>query len=343
MAVTQLPSPHRKEDSPVPTDLESLIPGLVLVGVGTLAALAVHQLFGGISTLLAAVVIGAILGNSNVASPDTAAGVSFAAKTILRVGVVLLGLRLSIDQVTSLGIQTVGIVVGTTGFTFFFVQWLGRRMGLSPSLSLLVGTGFSICGLSAIAAVEGSSDAEEEEVAAAMGLVTLFGTLAIFVIPALGAMFGLADQQLGTWIGASVHDTAQVVAAASARGPEVLAIAIAVKLTRVLLLAPIVAGVNLNRTRTNPLSDGARPALVPTFVIGFIGMILVRTSGVLSEQWLSTGKALEGFALAAAMVGLGANVKIQRLRSLGPRPLLLGVLAWVVVASVSLGAIVVLG
>ena len=342
MAVIQLPSPHQRGQTPAPVASESLVPGLVFVGLGTLAALAVHQLFGGISTLLAAVVIGAVLGNSDVASAETAAGVSFAAKTILRVGVVLLGLRLSIDQVTSLGFETIAIVVGTTGFTFFFVQWLGRRMGLSPSLSLLVGTGFSICGLSAIAAIEGSSDAEEEEVAAAMGLVTLFGTLAIFVIPVLGGLFGLADQQLGTWIGASVHDTAQVVAAASARGPEILAIAIAVKLTRVLLLAPIVAGVNFNRARTNPTTDGTKPALIPTFVIGFILMILVRTSGVVSDQWLSTGKTVEGLALAAAMVGLGANVRINRLRSLGPRPLLLGVLAWVVVASVSLAAIVTL-
>ena len=342
MAAIQLPSPQRRDQTLPSVSPDSLVPGLVLVGVGTLAAMAVHQLFGGISTLLAAVVIGAALGNSNVASPDTAAGIKFAAKNILRVGVVLLGLRLSIAQVTSLGVETIGIVVGTTGFTFFFVQWLGRRMGLSPSLSLLVGTGFSICGLSAIAAVEGSSDAEEEEVAAAMGLVTLFGTLAIFVIPVLGGLLGLADQQLGTWIGASVHDTAQVVAAASARGPEILAVAIAVKLTRVLLLAPIVAGVNFNRARTHPSTGEAKPALVPTFVVGFVLMILVRSSGLLSDQWLSTGRTLEGIALAAAMVGLGANVRINRLRSLGPRPLLLGVLAWVVVASVSLAAILTL-
>ncbi len=320
----------------------SLVPGLVLVGLGTLAATAVNQIFSGVSTLLAAVVIGALIGNSHVAAPDTTPGLKFSAKTILRVGVVLLGLRLSIGQVTDLGVQTLAIVVGTTGLTFFGVQWLGRRMGLSPALSLLVGTGFSICGLSAIAAVEGSSDAEEEEVAAAMGLVTLFGTLAIFTIPALAATLGLTDQQFGTWVGASVHDTAQVVAAASAGGSSVLAVAIAVKLTRVLLLAPIVAGVNLNRSRTNPTASGASPALVPAFVVGFMLMILLRTSGLLSEQWLNTGKMVEGLALTAAMVGLGANVRIEKLRSLGPKPLVLGVLAWMVVASISLGAILLL-
>lgn len=337
--VVQSASSARPSKTPAPASSGSasahpLLPGLILVAVGCLAAMAVNQLVGAVSTLLVAVVIGALIGNSNVASAETAPGLAFAAKRVLRWGVVLLGLRLSISQVTALGLQTLLIVLATVTMTFFGVQWLGRRLGLSPGLSLLVGSGFSICGLSAIAAVEGSADAEEEEVAAAMGLVTLFGSLAIFAVPAVGNMIGLSDVQLGTWVGASVHDTAQVVAAASAGGSAVLTVAIAVKLTRVLLLAPIVAFVNLRGT-----SSGPRPALLPGFVAAFLLMILVRSSGVLPEALLDSGKALEGLALAAAMVGLGANVKIDRIRMLGPKPLVLGVVAWIVVGVISLSGV----
>ena len=228
-----------------------------------------------------------------------------------------------------------GVGNTTVVITFFGTQWLGRGMGLSRDLSLLVATGYSICGASAIAAIEGATDAEEEEVAAAIGLVTLFGSLAIVVLPLLRGPLGLSNDGFGAWAGASVHDVAQVVATAAAVGPEVIAVAIVVKLTRVVLLAPIVAGVNIHRRKDRSAGDGKRPPLLPAFVALFLGAVALRTTGWLPDAVIGRAKELEGLLLTAALVGLGAGVRIERMRRLGSQPLALGAVAWVVVAAVS--------
>ncbi len=318
-----------------------IVPGLALVVLGVLAAMAINTAVSSISRLVIAVIIGALFGNFGLATPLTRPGLKFAGKRLMRVGVVLLGLRLSISQITDLGPATLSVVVFTVFATFFGTQALGRWMGLSNGLSLLVGTGFGICGLSAIAAVEDASGATDDEVATAMGLVTLFGTLAIFVVPYAGGLFGLTDIELGTWVGASVHDTAQVVAAASTGSAVVLTTAIAVKLTRILLLAPIVAGVNIARSRSMPTSDATakRPSPIPLFVAGFIACVVIRTLDVLPADAIDAAKTIEGLMLTAAMVGLGAGVDIGRIRQLGPRPLVLGVASWIGIATVSLAAV----
>lgn len=313
----------------------SYAPGLVLVAIGTALAVVVAAPFAGVSKLTAAVAIGALMGNLGIARPPTAKGLAFASKKLLRVGVVLLGLRLSLSDISALGPRGLGVVIVTVGITFFGTQWVGRRLGLSRDLSLLVATGYSICGASAIAAVEGATDAEEEEVAAAIGLVTLFGSLAIIVLPLLSGPLGLTDDGFGAWAGASVHDVAQVVATASTAGAPVVAIAIVVKLTRVVLLAPIVAGVNIHRRDERSGVDGKRPPILPAFVALFLVAVVLRTTGWLSDNVIDVAKGIEGWMLTAALVGLGAGVRIDRLRNLGPQPLVLGGIAWVVVAAVS--------
>ena len=319
-----------------------LAPGLALVAVGVIAATVINAAVSSVSRLVVAVVIGALFGNFGLATPTTRPGLKFAGKKLMRVGVVLLGLRLSISQITDLGLTTLSVIVFTVFATFFGTQVLGRRMGLSKGFCLLVGTGFGICGLSAIAAVEDASGASEDEVATAMGLVTLFGTLAIFVVPYVGGVIGLTDVELGTWVGASVHDTAQVVAAASTGSAAVLTTAIAVKLTRILLLAPIVAGVNIARSRAMATSDnvGKRPSPIPLFVAGFMACVVIRTLDVLPDDVIDFAKTIEGLMLTAAMVGLGAGVDFGRIRQLGHRPLVLGVASWIGIATLSLTAVV---
>ena len=318
-----------------------LAPGLALVAVGVIAATVINAAVSSVSRLVVAVVIGALFGNFGLATPTTRPGLKFAGKKLMRVGVVLLGLRLSISQITDLGLTTLSVIVFTVFATFFGTQVLGRRMGLSKGFCLLVGTGFGICGLSAIAAVEDASGASEDEVATAMGLVTLFGTLAIFVVPYVGGVIGLTDVELGTWVGASVHDTAQVVAAASTGSAAVLTTAIAVKLTRILLLAPIVAGVNIARSRSVAASDvvAKRPSPIPLFVAGFMACVVIRTLDVLPDDVIDFAKTIEGLMLTAAMVGLGAGVDFGRIRQLGHRPLVLGVASWFGIAALSLTAV----
>ena len=338
-----LPAPdrHRPDGTSSGDTIAALAPGLGLVGVGVVVATVLSAVLP-VSTLVLAVVLGAAVGNVGGLTKRTKPGLTFATKRILRAGVVLLGLRLAVGDITALGPGGVAVVALTVTATFFGTQAIGRRMGLSRDLSLLVATGYSICGASAIAAVEGSTDADEEEVAVAIGLVTLFGSLAIVALPAMAGPLGLSDAQFGAWAGASVHDVAQVAATASAGGASVVAIAMVVKLTRVLLLTPIVIGVNVQRTRAARASDigvGAGtdrdriPPVMPLFVAGFLAMVMIRTTDWLPDGVIGGARQVEGVLFAAALIGLGSGVQFKRLRLLGPKPLFLGFVAWVLVAA----------
>ncbi len=236
-------------------------PGLVAATAAVALAFVINGWFPAISPLTVAVVIGVVAGNARVSLRRLRPGLRFAVKHLLRVGVVLLGLRLAVPDVIRLGGPALVMVVVIVVITFFGTQLLGRWMGVSPGTSLLVATGFSICGASAVAAMDGVTRNEEDEVVTAIVLVTLFGSLAIVVLPLLQHPLGLSDVAFGLWTGASVHDVAQTVATASVVGPSALAAAVVVKLTRVVLLAPMVAGVSLwrRRSETGGTERGGRP------------------------------------------------------------------------------------
>ena len=326
-------------------ELRILAPGLVVVAVAVAVATLASELIG-VSALVAGVLLGAVAANVGALGEQVGPGVKFAAKHLLRAGIVLLGLRLSFDEVRALGWQGVLGVVIVLLFTFFGVQLLARVVGLSQGLGLLVATGYSICGASAVAAMAPLSTADEEETAYAIGLVTLFGSLSIFTLPFIGHALGLSDETFGTWVGAGVHDVGQVTATASAYSAAALAPATLVKLTRVALLAPMVFGVGIARRRrlaaaSSDAGEGVdepdvHVPLVPLFVVGFLAMICLRATGWLSDDALALAKDAETLLLTAGMFGLGAGVRIDRLRRLGGRPMVLGVVSWVLVAGAAL-------
>jgi uncharacterized integral membrane protein (TIGR00698 family) len=335
----------------------TLLPGLALVAALASIAFAVHRWHDVISALVVAVLLGAMAANLGAIPAACRPGLAFAAKKLLRIGVVLLGFRLTLDQIGDLGPKGLSLVAVVVALTFTGTQWLGRRLGLSPSLSLLVATGFSICGASAIAAMRGvTPEAEDEDVAYSIALVTLCGTLAIFTLPPVGRLIGFHGATLGSWIGASVHDVAQTVATAAQGGADTKTTAIVVKLTRVVLLAPMVAGVSLarrRRSRTSGADGGAtiadgrraatRPPVLPLFVAGFLAAIAVRSTGWIAADVQRQIKAVETILFAAALVGLGAGVEVTKLRRIGPRPLALGLLSWLLIAVVSAAGVAVLG
>ena len=315
------------------------VPGLVLVGIAVVLAFWLGDVVD-ISPLVGGVVLGVIVANLGLIRPALAPGLTFATKRLLRAGVVMLGLRLSVDQVRDLGLIGAVTVVVVVVASFFGIQALARLMGVRPGLGLLVATGYSICGASAVAAMEPLADADEEEVAYAIGLVTLCGSLSIIVLPAIGHALGLSFEQFGTWAGAGVHDVGQVTATASAYAEASLAPALLVKLTRVVLLAPMVAGVGVWRRREHMAvaQDGRRPPIVPLFVLGFLVAIALRATGWLSADALDKAKNIEQALLTAGMFGLGCGVAFGRLRRLGGRPLALGLASWAVIAAVALAA-----
>lgn len=319
-------------------------PGLVFVGVVTFVGFVIHWNFETISPLVAALVLGVLIGNTISIPKVFVSGQKFAAKKVLRFGIVLLGSQLALKQVVDLGGRELIVVVGVVALTFLGTLWLGPRLGVSKSLSLLIATGFSICGASAVAAMDGVVEADEEEVTYAIALVTLCGSLAIVLLPLLRNVLGLSDPQLfGSWVGASVHDVAQVIAASSTGGDSAVQSATVVKLSRVVLLAPLVACVSIWVHRSSSglvaktkKTDKKHVSVVPLFVVGFLVMIAVRTTGVIPDNWLTRLKTIEQVCLASALVGLGSDVRVSRLIKVGGRPLLLALISWFGIAVVSL-------
>ena len=321
-------------------------PGLAVALGGASLGWWVHRRVDSVSPHVVAVAVGVLLANTGVVGPLLRPGLSVAARRVLRAGIVLVGVRLSLHDVLDLGPRALVAVVAVVAATFFGTQWLGRRLGLGHGMSMLVATGYSICGASAIAAAEPFSDAAEEEVAYSVALVTLCGSLAIVALPPLGRWFGLDAPTFGAWVGASVHDVGQVVAAASTRDSVALSTAVVVKLTRVAMLAPLLAFVAVAARRRAARGEGhapdahaKRPPLLPLFVVLFLAAVALRTVGAVPEGWLDGIKTLETVLLSAGLVGLGAGVDLRRLRALGGRPLVLGLVSWALVAGVSLLAV----
>ena len=190
--------------------IRKFAPGLLFVCAVTYTGFIIHWKFETVSPLVASLVLGALVGNIVSMPKSFMPGQKFAAKKVLRFGIVLLGTQLALKQVIDLGGRELIVVVGVVALTFLGTLWLGPRLGVSKSLSLLIATGFSICGASAVAAIEGVVEADEEEVTYAIALVTLCGSLAIVLLPLLRNSLGLSDPQLfGSWVGASVHDVAK--------------------------------------------------------------------------------------------------------------------------------------
>lgn len=332
------------------------VPGLGLAGLVVAIAFALERLVKAqtpivLSPLVAAVLIGALLTNLGLVPAAARPGLQYAARRLLRIGIVILGLQLSFTKLRDLGLKGVGLVLVTTTVTFFGTQWLGKRLGLSPGLRLLVATGFSICGASAVAAMRPVSGADDDDTVYAIGLVTICGSLAIAVLPSIGHVLGFSDVRFGTWVGASVHDVAQTVATAASRSSDAAReAAIVVKLTRVVLLAPLVAGVSVWRRRRDTGLDAVvtgaaaakRPPIIPAFVAGFLAMVMLNSAVKLPAEFLHQAKNVERILLAAALVGLGAGVDVGKLRAIGPRPLILGLASWVLIATMTAAGVVVL-
>ena len=311
-----------------------MAPGLALAATGVAISLGAHRALPALAPLVLCVALGIALANLLRVPAVAAPGLAVAGGPVLKLGVVLLGLDLVFPDILALGFRALLVVIAVVVITFFGTRWAGRRIGVSDNLSLLVATGFSICGISAIAAANGVVDADEDEVAFSVALVTLCGTLAIVTLPPLQGLLGLDDEQFGAWVGASVHDVAQVVATSSTAGSLALATAIVVKLTRVMLLAPLVAGIALHHRRAGT-PQAVRPPIVPPFIFAFIVMVFIASIGVIPDRLLVRIDEGRTVLLGLALFALGTRVNVGRMRQLGMRPLALGLISWLLIAVVA--------
>lgn len=368
-------SPSRRRLGPVPLpalrSLPALLPGVLVSAAALGVALTVNAAVPALSAAVVAVVLGAALAGFGGAGRRLLPGLRFVSRPVLRAAVVLLGLQVSVPQILGLGWQTVVVVVVATGVTFAVTPVAGRRLGVPPGASLLVATGVAVCGAAAIAAMHDSAGTEDDEAAAALAVVVLYGTGALLAIPLAASWLGLSPSQLAVWTGAAVHEVAQVAAIGAATG--VLTTAVTVKLGRVLLLAPLVALVSYTGSHAAPgrrLQDAhagrvglpagppvrpenrathkgsrrgkaGRVAGVPLFVAGFVVMACVRGTGMAPDGVVAVAGQAANILLAAAMFGLGTGIDVRRLLR-GGRTVLLGGIATGLVGGVSLTGVLLL-
>ncbi|CAN5562118.1 YeiH family protein [soil metagenome] len=317
-----------------------LAPGLLLCAGAVVLALGVRQIVPTVSPLLVTILIGALLANTVKLPPVVLPGLAFSAKRLLRLGVVLLGVQLLLSDITDLGIGLLGMVVAVVCVGIFGTLLIGRWLGVPPGQRLLIACGFSICGAAAVAAADGVIDAEEEDVVTAIALVVIFGTLMIPILPLAASLIGLPSEQAGVWAGGSIHEVAQVVAVGGALGGGALGAAVVVKLARVLMLAPVLTVLSWQQQRWTARPAGASaPPLVPLFVVGFLAMTVLRSTGVLSESVIEMAQVAQTVLLSAAMFALGCSVRVATMRRVGLRSFLLAALSTLLVTFTALAGV----
>ncbi|MDX6524810.1 MAG: hypothetical protein QOI43_321 [Gaiellales bacterium] len=314
-----------------------MLPGLALVAAVVAAGILLNRAIPQVSALIFAMGLGVLLAPLAVRRTTAAPGIAFASRPLLRAGVALLGLRISLHAVSGLGVRGVAVAVGVVVITMGLTILLARLLGVDPSLAILIAAGSAICGASAIAAMQGVAKADEDRVGYAIGTVTLFGSLAMLTIPyVLVPQLGLSDRLGGLWAGASIHEVAQVAAAGAAISPAALKIAALMKLTRVVLLAPTVAIAAWMRGGKDEATTGSALP-VPGFVLAFLALVVLRTVVSVPQVVLSIDNWAVTILLGGALAALGLKTTLASFRAAGGRPLLLGLGAWAVALLVSLG------
>lgn len=317
---------------------DRILPGFVLCVAVALVATLLGRLVPVVGAPVFAMLTGVSL--SAAVSPYTALspGIRFASRTLLQWSIVLLGANLSVTEIARGGLASLPVMLGTLVVTLALAYVAGRALGLERDLRRLLGAGTAICGGSAIAAVAGVIDADEADVAYALGTVFLFNIVAVVAFPILGHAMHFSQAAFGLWAGTAINDTSSVVAAAVSYGPVAASDGIIVKLTRTLLIVPIVVFYAWRRVREAGSSERAVhwASVFPWFVLWFLIAAALNSAGVFAPAvrgWMH-GVAL--FAIVAALAGVGLGTDAGKIRSAGLRPLALGAVLWIAISLTSL-------
>jgi uncharacterized integral membrane protein (TIGR00698 family) len=369
------------------TQVHTLLPGLIVAALLAWASMRLCEWVGcdlmgfsktPISAVTTAILLGLILNNLLPLPKFLRPGLTFAVKKVLRLGIMMLGIRLSFVDALQLGLTGVPIVVGCILGALAITALIGRWLKLPSRLTTLIAVGTSICGVSAIVATGPTIEAEDEEVAYAVATITVFGILATFTYPYLAhALFGQNATAAGLFIGTSIHDTSQVTGAALILGdvfaqPRAVDVATVTKLVRNVFMALVIPLTALVYTRraaqTGGLDQGSEAELgatpkiaklLPYFVLGFLLFALLRSVGDAGIRgggqafglWdASAWKGIHGWVktwavnlLVVALAGVGLNTSMKILRGLGIKPFLAGLAAALCVGAISYALISLMG
>ena len=271
------------------------------------------------------------------------AGIEFASRQILRFGVALLGARITAEQISGLGAVPIMMVIGGVMLTILFGALVGRLLGRPRTEGLLTGGAVAICGASAALAISAVMPKTEENqrftLFTVVGVTTL-STVAMIAYPAIARALDLDPGAASVFLGGTIHDVAQVVAAGYMISPEVGDGATFVKLLRVAMLLPVVLVFSLVfRTRGEGGEGGARPPLLPGFLVGFAILVVINSLGIIPKPVTDAASHLSRWCLVVAIAALGVKTSLQQLASLGWRPVLMLAVDTVFLAGLILGGL----
>jgi len=329
-----------KPESPRGQRLMSFLPGILLTGaiaiLATELAKSAWMLANGISALTLAIVGGMIAGNTVYPriSGYSAPGVAFCKQILLRAGIILFGLRLTFQDIGQVGVVGVMIDAIVLSSTFVLSCWAGTRLfGLNRRTAMLIGAGSSICGAAAVMATEPVVRGRAEEVCVAVSTVVAFGTLAIFIYPALYHWndrvhwLSVTPFAYGIFTGSTVHEVAQVVAAGKAVADTAANTAVITKLVRVMMLAPFLVLLSTYLScNSEEAAAAAAPSqswrgVIPWFALGFIAVAGFNSMAVLPHSFVSAAIEVDTLILATAMAALGVSTQVSAIRAAGIKPL----------------------
>lgn len=329
-----------------------LLPGLGLLVALALAARGLAA-FVPVPALLLAVLVGGLLANTVGVTDRFASGVE-TYKLWLEVGIVLMGVRVSLNALVEAGPTLLVTVVGVVGFTVAVAELLARGFDLQRRLGSLVAAGASVCGVSAVVAVAGAIRADEDHVAYATSTILVFDALTLFTYPAVGHALGLPDRVFGVWAGLTMFSTGPVTAAGFAYSEVAGQWATVAKLTRNVLLGGLVVAYSVvyagsasgDESAVGSASDGGSVSAAsflrslwdgfPKFVFGFLALVALASAGAFTDPQLARIEQAYQAAFLVAFAGLGTSVALADLRETGVRPLAVLALTLAVVSAVAL-------
>lgn len=285
----------------------------------------------GLSSIVLAIIIGLLIGNSFYPKLNhfCDVGVDFCKGKILRLAIILFGIKLTFQDIALVGYQGILIDVLMVVSTFLLTMWIGIRLfHLDQDSVILIGSGCSICGAAAVIATESTINTNPEKVTIAVAIVVIFGTLAMFIYPLIysyiAESFAISESHFGIYIGSTIHEVAQVVAAGNAIGETAVETAVISKMLRVLLLAPFLFSLSAYLIKSQHGNQQKQKLIIPWFAVGFLLMACLNSLDILPKQLVSIIITLDNILLTMAMAALGLTSHYSAFKKAGAKPLLLG-------------------
>lgn len=316
----------------------STVPGFLFAGVLAAAATYLARFAPILGAPVIAILLGVIFRTISPLPAPLRPGVAYSARTVLQGAIIVSGFGISLLSIVRTGLGTLPVTLGTIAVALALAPFVGRLLRLDVTLRQLVGVGTAICGASAIAAVASVLEPSEADVALAIATVFFYNVVAVLTFPLLGHALGLSQDQFGVWAGTAINDTSSVVAAGFAYGHQAGTHATIVKLTRAMLILPIVGIMAFLRTQGR--HGGGDPVpwarIVPWFILWFLGAALVNTVGIIPLGWHGAIAAAATFLISLALAAIGLQTALMHLLRTGIRPLMLGLILWIAVATSSL-------